>query len=291
MVGDGAEVGDAIRRLAEGGSINDPMRTLAYGAADPDTSDVDAVARSWSLARELSLRIHVHVGTKPSDRGAVATLGSRGLLGEDVTLVHCTKLGDDDLDAVVSSGASIVMTPPAEMAAGIGAPPMQQLIDRSIRPGLGVDDERIAPGDMFAQIRSVISVQHATLFDLKLAGKGGVPNLMSTRDAIRHGTIDGARSIGLGSITGSLEPGKQADLIVLRTDVPNIYPINDPIGAVVWGMDTSNLDWVFAGGRPLVREGELEADTSRARDLAEAAQRRVAAAAGLVVGAGSVGTT
>lgn len=283
------DIGVTIRRLAEAEAFDDPMRTLAYGSADPDAADVEAVARSWGLARELSLRVHAHVGTKPSDRGIVATLGSRGLLGDDVTLVHCTKLGDDDLDAVSSSGASIVMTPPTEMAAGIGAPPMQQLIDRSIRPGLGIDDERIAPGDMFAQIRSAISVQHATLFDLKLAGKGGVPNLMSTRDAIRHGTIDGARSIGLGTVTGSLEPGKQADVIVLRADVPNIYPINDPIGAVVWGMDTSNLEWSFAGGKPLVRAGELEADTGRARELAESAQKRVAEASGLVVGAGSLG--
>ena len=50
-------------------------------------------------------------------------------------------------------------------------------------------------------------------------------------------------------MTGSLEPGMQADVIVLRTDRPNIFPINDPIGAVVWGMDTSNVDWVFVGGR------------------------------------------
>ena len=58
--------------------------------------------------------------------------------------------------------------------------------------------------------------------------------------------------------------GKQADIVVLRTDRPNIFPINDPIGAVVWGMDTSNVDWVFVAGNPVVREGAVVADIDRA---------------------------
>ena len=85
-------------------------------------------------------------------------------------------------------------------------------------------------------------------------------------------------------MTGSLEPGKQADIVVLRTDRPNIFPINDPIGAVVWGMDTSNVDWVFVAGRPLMRGGALEANVEQARNLATTAQQRVATAAGLAVG-------
>ena len=64
-------------------------------------------------------------------------------------------------------------------------------------------------------------------------------------------------------------------MIVLRADRPNIAPVNDPIGAVVWGMDTSNVDWVFVGGASLVEHGELTADVARARDLATTAMRRV----------------
>ncbi len=88
---------------------------------------------------------------------------------------------------------------------------------------------------------------------------------MTTRDVIRCATIDGARVAGVGDVAGSLEPGKQADIVMLRTDRPNIFPINDAIGAVVWGMDTSNVDRVFAGGRELVRDGALSADVGRAQ--------------------------
>ena len=210
---------------------------------------------------------------------------AQGQLRDDITLVHCSQLDDADLEAISTSKASVSLAPSSEVAGGLGAPPIQQLIDRDIKPGLGVGDERVAPGDMFAPMRGTISMQHAVVFDLKLAGKAGVPKLMSTRDVIRCATIEGARVAGWGGVTGSLEPGMQADVIVLRTDRPNIYPINDPIGAVVWGMDTSNVDWVFSGGRVLMREGALQADVQRARDLATSARERVAVASGLVVGA------
>jgi cytosine/adenosine deaminase-related metal-dependent hydrolase len=114
------------------------------------------------------------------------------------------------------------------------------------------------------------------MFDLKLAGKAGLPSLLTTRQVIRYATIDGARAIGLESVTGSLQPGKQADLVVLSADRPNIAPVNDPIGAVVWGMDTSNLEWVFVGGRPIMAEGELRGDLIAASGRAEAARRRLA---------------
>ena len=266
-----------VSRLADAA---DPSTTIAYGAAL--TGGGDATHGDWATARELGLRIHAHGGSEPASGGAVAGLAERGLLADDVTLVHCTDLDDADVEAIVSSGAAISLAPSSEMAAGLGAPPIQPLIDRDVRPGLGVDAERVAPGDLFAQMRATISLQHATVFDRKLAGKAGLPKLMSTRDVIRWATIEGARAVGLARVTGSLEPGKQADAVVLRTDRPNVFPINDPIGAVVWGMDTSNVDAVFVGGRALMRDGVLTADVAGARALAAAARARVAEAAGLV---------
>jgi cytosine/adenosine deaminase-related metal-dependent hydrolase len=266
-----------------------PRTDVAFGTVLPTSADLDSAAGGWGSARQLGLRIHAHAGAENSGTGAISAAAQRGLLGADVTLAHPSGLDDADIDAIASSGASVSLAPSSEMAAGRGTPPIQQLIDHDIRPGLGIDHERISPGDMFAQMRAMISMQHATVFDLKLAGKGGVPHLMGTRDVIRHATVDGARVAGLDRVTGSLEPGMQADVIVLRTDRPNVFPINDPIGAVVWGMDTSNLDCVLVGGRLLMRGGVLQADVQRARDLASAARARVFAASGLVVGAAARG--
>ena len=273
---------DIVARLA---GLAGPATRIASGSVVPASSDVRALANEWARVREAGLRIHAHAGPKGWERGVISELAEAGLLGDDVTLAHLSQLDDADVDALAASGASVTMAPSSEMAAGLGPPPIQQLIGRDVRPGLGVDDERVAPGDLFAQMRAAISLQHATVFDRKLAGKAGLPRLMSTRDVIRFATADGARAAGLGGTTGSLEPGMQGDVVVLRTDRPNVFPINDPIGAVVWGMDTSNVDWVFVAGRVVMREGVLEADVERARILATEARQRVADASGLVVGA------
>lgn len=262
--------------------IGDGLVTPAFGSPPLSTQSGDVVQRTWSAARETGLRIHAHAGIEPAAAGSVAELGAAGLLGDDVTLVHGTHLDHADLDAVAGHGAHIVTAPSSEMAGGLGVPPLQEFLDRKIEPGLGVGDERLAPGDMFAQMRLANSVQHAAYFDLKLAGKAGLPNLLTTRDVIRFATRVAARAVGLGDVCGSLEPGKRADIIVLRTDRPNIYPINDPIGAVVWGVDTSNIDLVVVDGRVLMRDGRIEADLDRARRLAVDAQQRVLASAGLL---------
>jgi cytosine/adenosine deaminase-related metal-dependent hydrolase len=81
----------------------------------------------------------------------------------------------------------------------------------------------------------------------------------------------------------------QADVVVLRTDRPNVFPINDPIGAVVWGMDTSNVDWVIAGGRVLVEQGVLQADVARVRSLVADARERMVADTADAVGVASGG--
>jgi cytosine/adenosine deaminase-related metal-dependent hydrolase len=264
-----------------------PRTSIALGSI-LDPNDLDRIAEEWAAARELAVRIHAHAPSERAAPGLLARTAERGLLRDDVTLVHHSTADAADLDAVATSGAAISLAPSSEMAAGLGSPPIQQLIDRDIRPGLGVDDERVAPGDLFAQMRATISVQHAVVFDRKLAGKGALPRLMSTRDVIRFSTRDGARVAGVADVVGSIEPGRQADVILLRTDRPNIFPINDPIGAVVWGMDTSNVDRVIVAGRTVLRDGTLEVDREGVRGLATSARRRVGEAAGLLT-AGAAG--
>ena len=255
---------------------------VAAGATEPSADG--GGDEEWAFARGLGLRVHAHSGMAKSGGGAVAAMADRGLLGPDATLTHCTHASAADLDALAATHTGVSLTPSSEMATGMGTPPIQGLIDRGIRPGLGTDTERLAPGDAFAPMRAMISVQHATVFDRKLAGKAGLPKLLTTREVIRHATVDGAQAIGLGDVTGSLEPGRQADVVILRADRPNIHPVNDPIGAVVWGMDTSNVDWVLASGRVLKSHGELHADVAGVRSAADEARRHIAAAIGMESG-------
>lgn len=262
-----------------------PRTRVAVGTRDLSAAELDLTAEGWTVARELGLRAYGHAHPRRLPPDTLSALARRGLLHEGVTLVHFRSFSQADVEAVLQSGASVVLTPSSEMAQGVGAPPIQQLLDGRIVPGLGVEDERLSSADLFTEMRTTIAWQHAFVFERKLAGKGGLPRLMTTRDVIRYATVEGARTAGLHMLTGSLEPGMQADLIVLRTDRPNIFPVNDPIGAVVWGMDPSNLDWVIVGGRVLLREGTLQADSERARRLATAARDRLLTASGIATSA------
>jgi cytosine/adenosine deaminase-related metal-dependent hydrolase len=280
--------GGAQMALNKAAATVPALTTLAAGIYISDSREAASVVDDFAAARASDVRIQLHLETGPAATDAIRDLADRGLLGEDVTVVHGSYLEDAALDLIAAAGSHVVLAPSEEMAAGLGAPPIQELIDRGVRPGLAVGTERISPGDAFAQMRAAISVQHATRFDLKLAGKAGLPKLMTTRDVIRHATIDGARAAGLDADTGSIEPGKQADIIVLSADRPNIYPINDPIGAVVWGMDTSNVEHVIIAGQPVKSDGRLTGDVGRARSLAIDAHRRVTVAAGVGSSTGDV---
>jgi 5-methylthioadenosine/S-adenosylhomocysteine deaminase len=106
-------------------------------------------------------------------------------------------------------------------------------------------------------MRSVMSLQHLQSFEKPVTGEMKAPEGITSREVLAYATIEGARANGLAHKTGSLTPGKEADVIMLRTDKPNVFPINDPIGAVVWSMDTSNVDSVFVAGKAMKRNGEL----------------------------------
>lgn len=254
---------DRWRRRVSAATTPPPLTSLAAGPPAPD---------DWATARGIGLRIHAHAG---AGAAIPSSLARDGLLGPDVTLTHCSGLGGDEFDAVPESGATVALTPTSDMAGGAPPVPVQELIDRDIRPGVGTGALTMASGDVFAQLRAVIALQHAMYFDLKLAGKAGLPRMLTTRDVIAYGTTDGARAIGLAGVTGSITPGRSADIVVLRTDRPNIMPVNDPVGAVVWGMDSSNVDTVLVAGRALVRDGSPTVDLGHVRSLIAEAQNRI----------------
>jgi cytosine/adenosine deaminase-related metal-dependent hydrolase len=148
------------------------------------------------------------------------------------------------------------------MMMGHGMLPIQKFLDRGLRPSLRVDVETNVPSDMFNQMRSVLALQGALA-----STDGGSP--VSTREVLAYATVEGARANGLEEKVGSLTPGKQADLIMLRTDRLNVTPLNDPATAVVVGMDTGNVDTVLIAGRVMKRHGDLaHVDWSAVRTMA-----------------------
>jgi cytosine/adenosine deaminase-related metal-dependent hydrolase len=151
---------------------------------------------------------------------------------------------------VVDSGGTVSLATPVEMMMGHGMPPIQKFLDRGLKPSLSIDVETNVPSDMFNQMRSVLALQRSIA-----AAQGKDP--ISARDVLQYATIEGAKANGLDAKVGSLTPGKQADIIILRTNRMNVTPLNDPVTAVVLGMDTGNVDTVLIGGRVMKRGGRL----------------------------------
>lgn len=251
-------------------SSKDQLLTFALAAQGPEFASVETAKTEWKLARELDARITVHVGVgSAGSAGKLAEMGKAGLLKNDTTYIHCTTLSDDEIKMIMDTGGTVSLSATSEMTMGYGMPPIQRFLNHGLRPSLSVDAETNMPNDMFTQMRSINSLQHAMIFDRKLAGKRNLPPFMNSRDVIECATVEGARANGLLHKTGTLTPGKEADLIMLRTDRANILPVNDPIGAVVWGMDTSNVDSVFVAGKALKRNGKLlNVDLDNLRKLA-----------------------
>jgi len=269
-----------IRRLRKQhfSSEND-LLTLAIAAAGPEFSSIDAAAREWAIAREVGARISVHVGVGMlGKQGKLQALSDKVALRDDTTYIHCCTLNDEEWRRIAGSGGTVSLAIPIEMQMGHGMPPIQKCLDMGIRPSLSVDVETNQPADMFTQMRACFSLQRAMINEKHLFG-GTEPDrkrLLNVRDVLEFATLEGARANGLAHRIGSLTPGKQADVIMLKGTQPNVLPVNNPIGAVVLGMDTSNVDAVFVAGRAVKLEGRLVGmNVGRLQSLAEGMRLRL----------------
>jgi 5-methylthioadenosine/S-adenosylhomocysteine deaminase len=230
-------------------------------------------ASEWAVARDVGAPISVHAG------GTLA--GLEKSLGPDVTYIHCTTFTEAAWKLVAGSGGHVSIACPVEMQMGLGVPPIQQSLDHGIRPSLSVDIETEMPGDMFTQMRSVFTLQRMLALNPAAGVNRPQPRLLTVRDVVEFATIAGARANQLDRKVGTLTPGKEADVIMLRTDAINVMPLNNASGAVVLAMDTSNVDTVFIGGRVRKQGGRLVGvDLTRIRQDAERSRDYVAGKAG-----------
>ncbi|HEU5472202.1 MAG TPA: amidohydrolase family protein [Actinophytocola sp.] len=238
---------DNTRRIRErhfpgdGGPI-----TMALAPVGPSFAPIELAEQDWRLADELDLPIVVHVASGPVASRPVHELRRRGLLRPNTLYVHGNSLPDEELALIADSGAAVSITPSTEELMSLGPPVLDRLRAAGITTGLGADVVTTVAGDMF-------SVMRATQLT---SAPNGRPRVAAA-DVLRMATLDGARALGLGETTGSLRPGKAADLVLLRTDTVNMVAAHDPITAVVTAAHPGNVDTVLVAGRVVKRDGRL----------------------------------
>jgi cytosine/adenosine deaminase-related metal-dependent hydrolase len=257
-----------IRRLrSQFFSSDDQLLTLAM-AADINPAD-------WAIAREVGAPITVHVN------GTNELLPAARAMGPDLTYIHCPNLSEAEWQLIASTGGNVSISAPIEMEMGHGVPAIQQALDHGIRPSLSVDVETEMPSELFTQMRTVFILQRMLLLARERAGETNLPGLLRVRDVVEFATIEGARDNRLDHRTGSLTPGKEADIIMLGMNAINVMPVNDAYGAIVLGMDTSNVETVLIGGKIKKWKGKLVGvDLDRVSRLAHRSRDRIVSNAG-----------
>ena len=137
------------------------------------------------------------------------------------------------------------------------------------------------PGEFFTQMRTAFALQRMLALEQQRAGVSPAPALLTVREVIELATIAGAKANQLDRKIGTLTPGKDADIIMLRTNAINVLPVNNVYGAIVLGMDTSNVDSVFVAGRARKRGGRLVGvDLARIARLAQQSRDYIVERAG-----------
>jgi 5-methylthioadenosine/S-adenosylhomocysteine deaminase len=241
----------------------------------------DVVRAEWKLARELNIPITVHVsmGRLAGRFAMVKTLDEYGLLGPDTTYIHCCHCSDEEWRLVKDTGGKISIAPQVELSMGHGWPPLLHSLRQGLRPSLSIDVVTTAPGDMFTEMHAAFAADRARVHAEKYEPNEQVPkDVLTVREILQAATIDGAYVAGVEDRTGSLTPGKQADIVIIEAKSLNMAPVIDPVAAVVLSADVSNVDTVLVAGQVKKRDGKLLADVDKARADVEASRDYLLAA-------------
>lgn len=219
--------------------------------------------------------LHTHAAEHRTERAAVraafgasdvALLRRWGLRGPRASLAHGVQLTAAERRALAADGTGVVHCPSANLKLGSGIADLAGLLGEGIVVGLGPDG---APCNN--NLDPWVELRHAALLASLRAGPGVVP----ARRVLRLATIDGARLLGRGHDLGSVEPGKLADLILVRRGRPHATPEFDPVGTLVFATQARDVSDVLVAGEPLVSGGylvTLDAERAAARARVEAAR-------------------
>ena len=237
-----------------------PLLSVHAAVLGPHYSTLDVAIHDFRMAQELGIIASLHQGGGPARTpDGWERLEALGLLGPNVNIVHGHALSDEQLKRFCDLGMSFSAAAESEMSQGHGHPLTGRLRALGRAPSLGVDLESVMSGDMISQARISLGIQRSLDNVAYRAEHGSIPptSTVSTREALSWVTVEGARMLGMQERIGSLAPGKQADLVVIRADELNMQPVHDPVSAVVFQASLANIDSVMVAGQWAKRDGRL----------------------------------
>lgn len=237
-----------------------PLLSVQMAVLGPHYATLDVAMHDFRMARELGLIASLHQGGGPARTpDGWERLEAEGLLGPHINIVHGHALSEAQLERFCALGMSFSAAAESEMSQGHGHPLTGRLRRFGRAPSLGVDLESVLSGDMLSQARIALGIQRSLDNVAHREQHGTIPDTstITTREALAWVTVEGARMLQQLDRIGTLAPGKQADLVLVRATDLNMQPVHDPVSSVVFQASLANVDSVMVAGRWKKRAGKL----------------------------------
>jgi cytosine/adenosine deaminase-related metal-dependent hydrolase len=249
--------------------------TMGFAARGPGSTTPEVYRREIELARERELPITIHANRSIAEVKKFSRIGmlqKDRLLGPDMLLIHTYNATEQEREMMAETGTMVSVAPFTASRLASGLPYLGDLIRRGVQCSLSVDTTTVGGNtDMFGIMRLALQLNHLRSMNVLE---------VQPRRIVELATLDGAKSLGIADRTGSIKPGKRADLILIRRDDLNTAPFYDPALLVVQSAQPYNVDTVVVDGRILKRNRQLTAlDASRVIRGATEAQQTVLARA------------
>jgi 5-methylthioadenosine/S-adenosylhomocysteine deaminase len=179
----------------------------------------------------------------------VKYLDALGLLGPHLIADHCVHIEDADIKALAVHGVKVVHNPESNMKLASGIAPIPQMLSQGMTVGLGTDGCASNNNlDLFSEMDTAAKLHKVNAFD---------PTVMDALSVLKMATIHGARVLGLDHVTGSLEVGKKADVIVINTHTPHLTPMYNPTSHIVYAARGNDVRHSIINGQLVMEDRKL----------------------------------
>jgi 5-methylthioadenosine/S-adenosylhomocysteine deaminase len=235
-----------------------PLITPSMFCHSPYTCSEMTLKKAKDAAEGKGVLFQIHAAETKDEYASIQTkhhttpvkyLDKIGVIDQNTLLVHAVWLTDDDIEIIAKRRASVSHNPESNMKLASGIAPVPALLKAGVTVGLGTDGCASNNNlDLFSEMDTAAKLHKVNTMD---------PTVMDAVTVLKMATIDGAKSLGLQDIIGSLEIGKKADVIIIDTRRPHLVPVYNPVSHIVYAAQGSDVQDVIVNGKILLRNKEL----------------------------------